>query len=52
MNAYTIAVLFVICAMVGMVVAKVVFMAALAVLGLSVLGGAYVLYKIFSKDKT
>jgi len=56
MNAYTVAVLFVMCAMLGMVVAKVMVLAGLAMLGFAVLGGAYILYKgatkIFNKDKT
>lgn len=56
MNAYTVAVLFVVCAMVGAVVAKVMVLAGLAMLGFAVLGAAYVLYKgatkIFGRDKT
>jgi len=55
MNAYIVAVLFVICVMLGMVVAKVMVLAGLAMLGFAVLGGAYILYKgvtkIFGKDK-
>lgn len=56
MNAYTIAVLFVLCAIVGMIVAKAIVLAGLAMLGFAVLGTAYILYKgatkIFGKDKT
>lgn len=48
MNSYTIAILFVMCAMVGMVVVKVAALAALAVLGFAVVGGGYLAYKAIS----
>lgn len=48
MNSYTIAVLFVMCAMVGMVVVKVAALVMAAVIGFAILGGGYLAYKAIS----